>query len=419
MKVFKFGGASVKDAQGVRNLASIISANRSEKLLIVVSAMGKMTNALEALTYSYFEKKENTHQLFSEIKNYHFSILDELFPEKEESAYNDLNNTFVEIEWILEEEPTENFNFIYDQIVSHGELASTKIIASYLQKLGLPIKWMDARGLIQTDNTFREAHVNWDVSESLIQKTLKAALEQQIIVTQGFIGGTSENYTTTLGREGSDYSAAVFASCLKAESLTIWKDVPGILNADPKLFDKTFKYDELPYSEAVEMSYYGASVIHPKTIKPLQNQHIPLYVKPFMQPEEKGTAIGLKENIDFDIPAIIIKKNQLLLTISTRDYSFIVEKNFSYIFGMFAYHHIKINMMQNSALSFSVCIDNDLEKTMRLVNDLKENFKVLYNEHLELITIRHYNEQVIADLTRNRELILEQRSRNTIQLIVK
>ncbi len=419
MIVYKFGGASVKDAEGVKNLANIVGLVAGEPLLVVVSAMGKTTNTLENLTKAYINR-DNTESIFERIKSYHFGIIEDLFDKQTpEYILEDISNSFVEIDWILEEEPQDTYDFIYDQIVSVGELISTKIIANYLNHIGLKTSWVDARTYIQTDNTYREGKLNQELSYDLIRNEIPSILKKSIVLTQGFIGGTSENFTTTLGREGSDYTAAIFASALQAKSLTIWKDVPGVLNADPKLFDITSKYEHIPYSEAIEMTYYGATVIHPKTIKPLQNAGIKLLVKPFLQPAEKGTEISSLSVFDTQIPAIIVKKNQLLLSISTHDFAFIAEDNLSVLFGIFAENQIKINVMQLSALSFSVCIDDDKMKTKNLLNILKNEFKVLYNEDLELITIRHYNQETIDKITLNKEVLLEQRSRNTIQLVLK
>lgn len=419
MLVFKFGGASVKDAEGVKNVLKIIDLYKTERLLVVVSAMGKTTNALEEVCNQFYHREGDALQTLEKIKMTHLQLVHELFGEQAGKVADDIRNTFVEVEWILEDEPHEDYNFVYDQIVSIGEILSTRIIAAYLQHMKLPVKWIDARSYIQTDNTYREGSIDWETTEALIQTTLPRELEKNILVTQGFIGGTSENFTTTLGREGSDYSAAIFASCLQAESVTIWKDVAGVLNADPKLFPDTIKYEQLPYAEALEMTYYGASVIHSKTIKPLQNKHIPLLVKPFLKPEESGTVIGQLDAVQLSTPAIIVKKDQLLLSISTKDFSFIAEKNLSHIIGLFAEHQVKINTMQNSAMTFSCCIDNDLLKTRKLIEHLSEEYKVLYNTGLELYTVKHYTDETIKRLTGNRDLILEQRSRRTIQLLLR
>ncbi len=419
MLVFKFGGASVKDAEGVKNVWSIVEQYKDKALLIVVSAMGKTTNALEEVCAAYYTKTKDPYKLLEEVRKYHYNIIDQLESADVRKLKDEISNALVEIEWILEEEPQDNYDFVYDQLVSVGEILSTKIIASYLQTMGMSVRWIDARSYIQTDNSYREGQVDWEHTEGLMRHDLPEILKSEIIVTQGFVGGTSENYTTTLGREGSDYSAAIFASCLQAESLSIWKDVPGVLNADPKLFSDTEKYDELSYSEALEMSYYGASVIHPKTIKPLQNKGIPLHVRPFLHPNEQGTSIGNKENIHFKKPAIIVKKNQLLMTLSTKDYSFIAESNLSSIFRCFADQRVKINCMQNSAMTFSCCIDYDPEKIQTLIEALQNDYRILYNTSVELITVRHYEEKVIQNLQQGKELLLEQRSRNTVQLVLR
>ena len=418
-QVYKFGGASVKDAQGVRNLGDILKKYAPENLLVVVSAMGKTTNALEELNEAYMAGESRTTALFEAIKTYHWAIVTDLFPDSTHPIYDDLANTFVEIDWILEETPHPDADFNYDQLVSIGEVLSTKIVAHFVQSLGISCKWIDARNYIQTDNTYREGQVDWEKTTQLINQSLPAILANEIAITQGFIGSTSENFTTTLGREGSDYSGAIFAFGLKAESLTIWKDVPGVLNADPKLFSDTQKYEQLTYAEALEMTYYGATVIHPKTIKPLQNAGISLLVKPFYAPEEAGTLISEKADKQNLIPAIIVKKNQVLISISTTDFSFITENHLSELFATFANLHIKLNTMQISALSFSVCIDYDAKRFQKLQAALANGFKFKYNEALELITIRHFTPEKIDELSAGRKVYMEQLSRNTAQLVVQ
>ena len=418
-QVYKFGGASVKDAQGVRNLGDILKKYAPKNLLVVVSAMGKTTNALEELNEAYMAGDSRTTALFEAIKAYHWSIVTDLFPDTTHPIYDDLANTFVEIDWILEETPHPDADFNYDQLVSIGEVLSTKIVAHFVQSLGISCKWIDARNYIQTDNTYREGQVDWEKTTQLINQSLPAILKNELAITQGFIGSTSENFTTTLGREGSDYSAAIFAFGLKAESLTIWKDVPGVLNADPKLFSDTQKYEQLTYAEALEMTYYGATVIHPKTIKPLQNAGISLLVKPFYAPEETGTLISEKADKQNLIPAIIVKKNQVLISISTTDFSFITENHLSELFATFANLHIKLNTMQISALSFSVCIDYDAKRFQKLQAALANGFKFKYNEALELITIRHFTPEKIDELSAGRKVYMEQLSRNTAQLVVQ
>lgn len=418
IQVFKFGGASVKDADGVRNLAKILQLHKNKKIVVVISAMGKMTNALEKLTHAYFHKQKDIQQIFQEIKNFHFNILKELFPKKDHFVYNLTNNTFVEIDWILEDEPLEKYDYIYDQIVSIGEFVATKIVSAYLNEMGIKNQWLDVRDVIRTDNTFREGNVLWEETEKLMNEKIPILLEKQLVITQGFIGGTSENLSTTLGREGSDYSASIFAYCLNAEKIIVWKDVTGVLNADPRFFPNAKKIDHLSFHEAIEMTYYGATVIHPKTIKPIQNKNIPLEVRSFSNPTANGTLIDEKPLGDKNSPVLTIKKNQTLLSISTKDFSFITEENLSFIYSLFAKNHIKINLMQNSAISFSVCIDNN-EKIHSLLNELSEHFKVLRNDDLDLITVRHYNQVILSQLLNNRKLFLEQRSRQTVQLVLK
>lgn len=418
MLVFKFGGASVKDADGIINLASVVNKYSDQQLLIVVSAMGKTTNALERLTKAYIAQTDDMHDIFEEIKKYHFDILHQLF-ENGNPVFDDVANDFVEIDWAIEDEPHDSYDFIYDQIVSIGELVSTRIVSAYLNKAGVKSQWLDVRGYIHTDNTYREGLVQWDKTRESISKDIPALLQKGIVVTQGFMGGTSENFTTTLGREGSDYTASIFASCLGADSVTTWKDVPGILNADPKFFADTIKFDELSYSEAIEMTYYGASVIHPKTIKPLQNAKIPLLVKPFTDPGAPGTVIKEDGINKFEMPVIILKQNQVLLSISSKDYSFITEDHLSEIFGLFAQSQVKVNVMQTSALSFSVCFDFYEERFDKLLTNLQREFKVKYNRGLTLITIRHYAENSIKELTTGKTVLLEQISRNTAQVVVK
>jgi aspartate kinase len=418
MQVFKFGGASVKDAEGVKNLAKIVQRYPSTHLLIVISAMGKMTNKLEELTWAYVKGDEKAHQLFDEIKAFHFDIISTLFEDQNNPIYDDVANTFVEIEWLLEEQASDSADYLYDQIVSIGEVVSTKIVAAYLNLAGTFTIWTDARNYIKTDNNYREANVIWDKTEQEIQKHLPTFLDKGIVVTQGFIGGTSENFTSTLGREGSDYSAAIFCACLNAESMTIWKDVPGVLNADPKWFDETEKIPQLSYHDAIELTYYGATVIHPKTIKPIQNKGIPLYVRSFIEPEAEGTAItGVASPLP--VPSFIFKVNQVLISIFPKDFSFIIEENLSQIFNILHKNKVKVNTMLNSAISFSVSVDNDDAKIEQLIKDLSETFKVKYNKGLELVTIRYYNQQTIDRVIINKDVLLEVKSRHTCQIVMK
>ncbi|OFY62850.1 MAG: aspartate kinase [Bacteroidetes bacterium RIFCSPLOWO2_02_FULL_36_8] len=416
--IFKFGGVSVQDASAIKNTTSIIKkfavANR---LLLVISAMGKMTNALEELHKQYFTKKNFTAE-FEKVKAYHRSIVKELFSETVHPVYDELENLFVEMEWHLEEEPSNDYDLSYDQLVSFGELISTKIISQYLNKTAVNTKWVDARSFIQTDNTYRDARVNWALTEKLIVRDIPGFLEKQVVLTQGFIGGTSENFTTTLGREGSDFTAAIFAKCLKADSINIWKDVRGILNADPKLFPGTVKYEHLSYHQMIEMAYYGASVIHPKTIKPLVDAHIPLHVKCFKTPDEKGTIVDETPE-EYITPAIILKKKQCLFSLSAKDYSFITEKNLSHIFDTAFRFKLKINLMQNSAISFSVCVDGQTGKHKDFYNFLHKDFHVLFNKDLELLTIMHYHDDLINKHTHGKEILLVQKTRHTFQAVTK
>ena len=417
MQVFKFGGASVKDAEGIKNLTRIVQSHGTNQILIVISAMGKITNKLEDLTKAYIKGDESCHTRFEEIKAYHFSVIDTLFENKENPIFNEVANTFVEIEWLLEEEASDPADYLYDQIVSIGEMVSTKIVAAYLNQVGVFTIWVDARNYIQTDNNYKDANVNWDKTTQEIQKHLPSFLAKGIVVTQGFVGGTSENFTSTLGREGSDYSAAIFTSCLNAEALTIWKDVPGVLNADPKWFDETEKIDQLSYHDAIELTYYGATVIHPKTIKPLQNKEIPLYVRSFLVPEAEGTKIS-NVNLPLPVPSFIFKVNQVLISIFPKDFSFIIEESLSAIFSLFHKHKVKVNTMLNSAISFSVSVD-DSEKIDALLQDLSGTFKVKYNKGLELVTIRYYNQNTIDRVIVNKDVLLEVKSRHTCQIVMK
>ncbi|MDO8991612.1 aspartate kinase [Daejeonella sp.] len=418
MKVFKFGGFAVSSAANIKNLVKIINMNSTDQLLIIVSAMGKTTDALEKICAAYINNSEEAILLLQKIKEYHEQIIAGLFGLKEHPVYDEVVNTFIEIEWMLEDEPHPDYDFNYDQIVSIGELVSSKIIAAYLAECGISTKWIDARSYIHTDNSYREGIIDWDKTSASIQ-SLKKQFKNQVIISQGFIGGTSENFTTTLGREGSDYSAAVFASCIHAESLTVWKDVPGIMNADPALFSSAQKYEELPYLEALELAYYGANIIHPKTIKPLQNAGIPLFVKPFLKPEESGTRIDQSAKLNTDIQAIILKKNQTLLTISTKDFSYMDEKYLSKLLKAFSEAHIKLNMMQLSALSVSVCLDRDDVK-LKKVTDLFQD-KLLFSaiEGLELLTMIYFKEEEIKKLIKGKTVLKEQFSKKTAQLVMK
>jgi aspartate kinase len=420
MKVFKFGGASVKDAEAVRNVAGILKRFPNENLIIVISAMGKMTNALERLTDAFFYQKAETQPILEEIKNYHYGILEQLFTDKNHPVFTDIHNTFVELEWALEDAPTHSYDCEYDQIVSLGELISTRIVSAYLNEAGVKSKWWDVRDFIKTDNTYREGKVDWALTESNIRRELIPFFngDTRVVVTQGFLGVTSENFTTTLGREGSDYTAAILAYCTSSENVTIWKDVPGVLNADPKWFDETRLIPQLTYQDAIELTYYGATVIHPKTIKPLQNKKIPLYVRSFVLPEKEGTCIH-EVQAALPIPCFIFKVNQVLISISPKDFSFIVEESLGEIFELFAQYRVKMNVMHNSAISFSACVDQDDRKLPILIEKLREKFRVLYNEEMELVTIRYYDQPTIDRVAMGKQIYLEVKSRYTVQIVMK
>ncbi len=417
MRVFKFGGASVKDAAAVKNVAAILRLFPNEKLVVVISAMGKTTNALERITEATFTNRATIETLIAEIKKYHYSILEELFEDRSSQVYDEIANAFVELDWATEDEPTMNYDQTYDQIVSVGEIISTKIVSAYLTSVGINNRWQDARDFICTDNTYREGKVDWHATEMKAKEKLHFTTEN-ILVTQGFIGSTSENFTTTLGREGSDYTASIIAYTMNAKDVTIWKDVPGVLNADPKYFADTVMLSQLSYQDAIELTYYGATVIHPKTIKPLQNKSIPLRVKSFLAPNNQGTVIDSNATHNA-VPCFIFKTEQMLISISPKDFSFIVEENLSQLFSVFASCNLKINLMQNSAISFSICVDNNEHKAEQLIEKLKQEYRVLFNEKLELITIRNYDQATIDRVSKGKIVILEQKSRTTIQLVVK
>lgn len=415
MKVFKFGGASVNSADAVRNMAQIVQKHlESEPLMVVISAMGKTTNLLEKLV-------PGTHEcgdLRNQLENYHRDIASTLLPENK-GIQDKISTLLANIDHLCKTLPADlgHYNYNYDQIVSHGELLSTTIISEYLNTLGIKTLWADARQIIHTDAHFREGRIEWPATESAAKTLLADSMNYNVILTQGFIGGTGSD-TTTLGREGSDYSAAILAYSLNAQSITIWKDVPGFLNADPKYFTNTVKINQIPYNEAIELAYYGASVIHPKTVKPIQNKGIPLYIRSFITPESDGSIIGNYNVISPETPLYIFKNNQILLSILPRDYSFIAEDNLQVIFGLLNELGIKVNLMQNSALSFSICVDNNPHVVQPLIEKLKSMFRVRYNDNLQLITIRYYTQQVIDSIVAGRPILLEQRSRSTEQLIV-
>lgn len=418
VKVFKFGGVSLGNVTTIRDVAHILKRHKGEPIVVVVSAMKNVTNDLEKLIDSYLSKDGKTVELLEEIKKHHYQICYELFHEGHD-VLNTLNDIFVEIEWTLEEEPVDPYDFVYDQIVSAGEILSSNIVYAFLKESGFDIEFLDARDVILTDNTYRSAAINWQETENRCDKFVKPVLEKnKFVLTQGFIGNTSENFTTTLGREGSDFTAAIFSYCLNASSMSIWKDVPGVLTADPRLFDNVTKLERMSYKEAIEMTYYGAKVIHPKTIKPLQNKHIPLHVKSFINPSDEGTLIS--DDIEDTYPPLVaVEQNQALLQLSTRDFSFVAEHHLSRIFALIADLHIQVNLMQNTAISFIICVNDADGKVDKFIERLQEEFKIVLDRGLELITVRHYHGGILDALKRGKIILIEERTSKTAQLVMK
>ena len=418
MRVFKFGGASVRDAKSVQNVHSIIERFNTEPLIIVVSAMGKTTNKFENLVNAHFAK-EPTEAILEDLRNCHGEIAKELFGDKVQPVIEDINNTLVEVEWALEDPDGLDYHFQYDQIVSIGEMLSTKIISAYLKFKGLENMWVDARDLIRTDNNYQDAKVDWDETKALTTSTINAALKKaNVIVTQGFIGGTSENFTTTLGREGSDFTAAILAYCTGAKDVTIWKDVPGVLNADPKYYDNTVLIPKMSFFDAMELAYFGTSVIHPKTIKPLQNANIPLYVKSFVDPKSEGTTISNTSDLRI-APSFIVKTNQVLVSLTPKDYSFVTEAHFTGIYTVLSDIRMKANCAQNSAVNFSFSTNNDGAKLQQLQERLSEEYFVGLVEDAELVTVRYYDEETIRRTTEGKKVLLDHRTATSAQLVVK
>lgn len=418
MKIFKFGGASVKDAEGVKNVKKVLEFTAEKDLVVVVSAMGKMTNALEEVVKHYFDN--NTAEIeasISEVYNYHLQIMKELFPNASHAIYRKTSKWFEGMRSFIENNKSKNHAFVYDQIVSYGELVSTTIVSEYLNENGLKNEWLDVRQCIKTDNYYRDARVDWNQTQQLIQeKTSKKG----ITITQGFLGAEdTHNFTTTLGREGSDYTAAIFGYCLNARSVTIWKDVPGVLNADPRYFSSTQLLHHISYREAIELAFYGASVIHPKTLQPLQRKEIPLFVKSFVKPESPGTCVGKGVLLDPMVSCFILKKKQVLISLSSLDFSFMMEDNISEVFNLLHSFKMKVELIQNSAISFSVCIDNKYNSLESLLPKLKEKFKVTCHKDVTLYTVRHSKPHEILALAQGKEVLLKQENSETVQLVVK
>ncbi len=419
MRVFKFGGASVKDADGVKNVVKVLQEVGHENTLVVVSAMGKMTNAMEAIVNAYFEDTDDKTELKSLVQKvvaYHHTILVDLFANKQHPVFKKVKALFDEVEGFLAWNKSPNYNFVYDQVVGYGELISTTIISEYLNEIGINNNWIDVRNLIKTDASYRDTTVDWDKT----QQNVASGVDRKLLnITQGFLASDDNNFTTTLGREGSDYTAAILAYCLNARSVTIWKDVPGVLNADPRYFKETQLLHNISYREAIELAFYGASVIHPKTLQPLQRKEIPLHVKSFINPKNEGTTVGKGVGIAPEVPCFIVKKNQVLMKLSSLDFSFIVEDSISELFKLFHQHKMKVDLIQNSAISFSVCVDNKFGRLEELLNVLKSRFKVVYQEDVSLYTIRHFDANAIKSLLNGAEVLLEQRGKETVQFVIK
>lgn len=416
MKVFKFGGASVKDARGIRNLAEI-TAGEKDKLVVVVSAFGKTTNALEQVLATWMAGDEGYRDLLDNIYNYHISVVRGLFPEAN-PVKGRIDNSFALLREYLESAKKEGYDFNYDQIVSYGEIWSTIIVAEYLRNSNLNSEWIDIRGNLITDDRYRDADILWSESTARIKSVFNFN-DRDIFVTQGFIGSTIAGMTTTLGREGSDYTGALLANILDAEKLVVWKDVPGLLNADPKWLDNAERLEEVSYREAVEMTFSGAKVIHPKTIKPLHNKNIPLHVKSFISPKEKGTVIVPETNFRHGFPVYVKKENQIMVSFLPKDFSFAMRENLSRVFYLFIKYGIKVNIVEASAVSIDVCLDDDRMRVESLINDLADEFSAVYNENVEMLSIRHYTPEAIERITSGREILLEQRTRNNVRFVVR
>lgn len=416
MQIFKFGGASVKDAAGVRNVAKILETVGYAHTLIVISAMGKTTNALELVVNNYFKDQEKLAESIAVVKDFHYHIIRELFTDENHPVYWKVDGLFAELTSFIERNKSPKHSFVYDQVICFGELISTTIISQYLNDNGIKNTWIDVRNLVKTDSNYRDAAINWDETQTNITTHINKSL---LNITQGFLGSDANFFTTTLGREGSDYTAAIFAYCLDAESVTIWKDVPGVLNADPRYFQDTQLLHKIPYSEAIELAFYGASVIHPKTLQPLQQKEIPLYVRSFVNPTAEGSAVCNVPELDPKVPCFILKQQQVLLSLSSRDFSFIMEEGISYIFNSLHKAQMKVSVIQNTAISFSVCVENKFDTLPMLLELLEERFKVSVTENVTLFTIRHATEAAVNKVIDQKEVLLQQVAANTVQVVVK
>lgn len=415
MRVFKFGGASVRDAEGVRNLLEVLRHTGTGETFLVVSAMGKTTNAMEKVVWAYFEAPGQVSGALAEVVAFHQEILTELFPEPGQPVYEQVSRLFEEVRGFLAWNKSPKSAFVYDQVVGYGELLSTTIVSAYLASEGIANTWLDIRKYIKTDANYRDANLDWETT----QKNIGALSgRKELFITQGFLGSDENNFTTTLGREGSDYTAAIIGYCLNARSVTIWKDVPGVLNADPRYFEKTELLHQISYREAIELAFYGASVIHPKTLQPLQRKEIPLNVKSFLNPGAAGTTVGKGAGIAPRVPCYILKKDQVLMKLSSLDFSFIVEDSISDLFKLLHDFRMKVDLIQNSAISFSVCVDNRFGRLPELLEALRGRFKVTHHEGVSLYTIRHFDSGAITSLRNGRKVLLEQHTAETVQLVV-
>ena len=414
MKIFKFGGASVKDAESIKNVTQILKSEGTENTLVVISAMGKTTNAFEEVIEAYYNKTDKLPEKLSVVKMFHKNIMNNLFDDND-IIFKEIEILLDELNWFLKRNTSRRFNYVYDQIICFGELLSTKIVSAYLRKIGVSNHWFDVRNFIKTDSNYRDAKVDWRLTEELITNKLDAS---KLNITQGFIAANDTENTTTLGREGSDYTAGIFAYCFNAESVTIWKDVDGVLNADPRAFDNTTLLEQISYEEAIEMAFYGASVIHPKTLQPLERKEIPLLVRSFINPQKTGTKVSKGATLVPFIPCFIVKKNQILVSISALDFSFMVENNISYIFQKLHEYQLKVNLIQNSAISFSLCVDNKFGKFDDFYNELKSQFKIETQKEVDLYTVRHFNNDAIQTIEEKGKFLLQQINKETIQIVL-
>jgi aspartate kinase len=415
MQVFKFGGASVKDAEGVKNILEVLSKMKPSKKVVVISAMGKTTDAMEGIIHAYFNKKNTVPAYIQKSVEYHAEITATLFP-KGHPIFEKIQEFFGELKGFLAWNKSPQYDFVYDQVVCYGELISTAIVSAFLEQSGVKNNWIDARDLIQTDTSYRDARVDWEATQTAIKLQID---RNALSITQGFIGSDKNNFSTTLGREGSDYSGAIIAYCLGADDLTIWKDVPGVLNGDPRVFENTQLLHQISYEEAIELAFYGASVIHPKTLQPLQRKEIPLFVKSFLHPEGAGTAVRKGQTLVPEVPCYIVKKEQVLISLSSLDFSFMMEDNIGEVFRLLGTYKMKVDLIQNSAISFSVCVDNKFNHLDDLIKHLKATFKVKVIEGVSLYTIRHFTPKVLQQFERNKTILVKQVAQNTVQLVTQ